>query len=77
MSRRTPRHTVPIAAAALVGAGLAVLPATSAGAATTTVRTESQLRSALERANRTDGEDCCATAPPPRVAGCGTPPTAR
>ena len=57
MSRRTPRLTAPIAAAALVGAGLAVLPATSAGAATTTVRTESQLRSALQRANDVDGED--------------------
>ena len=57
MSRRKPHLTAPLAAAALLGAGLAVLPATSAGAATTTVRTEAQLRSALAAANRVDGED--------------------
>lgn len=42
---------------ALAGVGLAVLATSSAEAATATVRTESQLRSALDRANESDGED--------------------
>lgn len=57
MSRRTPRLLIPLAASALLGASLSVLPATSAGAATTTVTNESQLRSAVARANRANGQD--------------------
>lgn len=55
----TPTRRTPLLAltTALAGAGLSVLPISAAEAATTTVRTESQLRSALDRANRADGED--------------------
>lgn len=55
----TPTRRTPLLAltTALAGAGLAVLPVSTAEAATTTVRSEAQLRAALERANRTDGED--------------------
>lgn len=55
----TPTRRTPLLAltTALAGAGLAVLPTSTAEAATTTVRTESQLRSALARANDVEGED--------------------
>lgn len=57
MSRRTPRLLIPLAASALLGASLSVLPATSAGAATFTVQNESQLRAAVAKANQANGED--------------------
>lgn len=57
MSLRTPRLTASLAAAALLGAGLVTLPAGSAAALNLTVRTEAQLRAAVDRANDVEGQD--------------------